>query len=96
MISIFNIKPISDSQNDAIKKYRDSGFDRLEVLVPKGDRKLIKDHAKKYQLQIGEPGKVGYSPKGSVTAFVNRAIKEAMERDANNNGDIPKMQKTKE
>lgn len=41
--------------------------DRINLTVPKGDKEKIKEHAK--------------SQDESVIAFINRAIKEAMERD---------------
>ena len=41
--------------------------DRITLTVPKGDKEKIKEHAK--------------SMDESVIAFINRAIKEAMERD---------------
>lgn len=73
-------QPVSDAQMQCVAKYRNK-FDRMEIMLPKGHRKIVKEHAKKYQKQEGEPGKAGYSPQGSVTAFVARAIYEAMERD---------------
>jgi hypothetical protein len=63
------------------KKYRESKYDRIEFMVPKGQRQAIKDHAAKFQPQLGETGRPGYSPKGSVTAFINRAIHDAIEKD---------------
>ena len=51
----------------ATGKYR-SKFDMLQIRVSQGDRDKINDHAKKH----GE----------SMNAFINRAIKETMERDS--------------
>jgi len=73
-------KPIRASQNKAVVKYLD-GKDRVEFKAPKGTKELIKVHAEQYQPQEGEPGKAGYSPAGSVSAFVYRAVLEAIERD---------------
>lgn len=43
-------------------------YDSLRITVPKGSKDLIKLHAKKFD-------------GGKINAFVNRAIKETMERD---------------
>lgn len=43
-------------------------YDRINLTVPKGEKKAIKAHADKYD-------------KGSVNGFIQRAIKETMERD---------------
>ena len=78
---MFEWTSIRESQNKAVKKYISAKFDRQEIYLPKGLKKTLKDHAKIHQLKDGEPGKPGYSPAGSVNAFVNRAIRETMERD---------------
>jgi len=49
--------------------------------IEKGKKEIILVHAQKYQKEIGERLTKGYSPKGSVNAFINRAIEETMERD---------------
>ena len=72
---------VRDSQLMASSKYKEEKLDRYSLYLPKGQLKEIKAHAKEFQAQIGEPGKTGYSPRGSVNAFVNRAIREAIERD---------------
>lgn len=51
----------------AQNKYIQKTYDRINLTVPKGKKGLIQSHAD----AIGE----------SVTAFINRAIDEAMERD---------------
>jgi hypothetical protein len=71
---------VSEAQKQNVAKYK-SKFDRMEVMLPKGHKQAVKAHAGRYQPQEGEPGKAGYTPKGSVTAFVARAIRETMERD---------------
>ncbi len=43
-------------------------YDRINLTVPKGDKESIKNHAE----ALGE----------SVNGFINRAIREALERDA--------------
>ena len=78
---IFDTRPIPEYQNEAVRKYIKEKRDTMQVYLPKGYKDEIKKHAKKYQQEEGEPGKAGYTPKGSVTAFVNRAIREAIERD---------------
>ena len=74
--------PISESQRKAVRKYNDANYDRIELKVPKGKKDAIKAHAKAHQPQQGEFGKLGYSPEGSLQGFINRAIDEAMARDA--------------
>ncbi len=49
-------------------RYNNKAYDRIAVVVPKGQKEMVKAHA---ELQ-GE----------SVNAFIQRAIKETMERDA--------------
>ena len=78
---MFNYDPIGEKQLERVKKYKAAKLDRLGVYVPKGRLEDIKSHAKLYQPAEGESGKPGYSPAGSMSAFVNRAIREAMERD---------------
>ena len=43
-------------------------YDRINLTVPKGDRKTIKEHADEFD-------------GGSVNGFIQRAIKETMQRD---------------
>ena len=43
-------------------------YDRINLTVPKGDRKNIKEHADEFD-------------GGSVNAFIQRAIRETMQRD---------------
>jgi hypothetical protein len=52
----------------AQNKWIEKTYDRINLTVPKGEKDMIKAHAKKYD-------------EGSVNAFINRAIKETMERD---------------
>jgi hypothetical protein len=74
-------KTRDELKQDYSKKYRNDNYDRIEIMVPKGYRQTIKDHAARFQAQVGEPSKAGYSPQGSVTAFITRAIQETIERD---------------
>lgn len=51
----------------AQNKYIEKKYDRINLVVPKGEKDLIREHAE----SMGE----------SVNGFIQRAIKEAMERD---------------
>ena len=57
----------SEAQKRAIAKWQKEKVDEVKFRVPKGERALIQEHAK----EQGE----------STTAFIKRAIREAMERD---------------
>ena len=58
--------------SSAVKnRYNDKAYDRINLTVPKGDKDKIKAHAEKYD-------------GGSVNAFIQRAIREAIERDSQN------------
>ena len=63
--------PISKAQQKAVTKYVKSKYDRFGLTMPKGRLDEIKAHAD----SKGE----------SVNGFVNRAIKETMERDDSGN-----------
>ena len=57
--------------SSAVKnRYNDKAYDRINLTVPKGDKDKIKVHADKYD-------------GGSVNGFIQRAIREAIERDSN-------------
>lgn len=51
----------------AVNKYMKENYDRVNLTMPKGEKEAVKAHAE----ARGE----------SVNAFINRAIKEAMERE---------------
>jgi len=57
----------SDAMDRAIKKYEQEKVDRIIFRVPKGMKEQIQSHAE----QNGE----------SLAAFLNRAVREAIERD---------------
>lgn len=58
--------------SSAVKnRYNDKAYDRINLTVPKGDKDKIKAHAEKYD-------------GGSVNGFIQRAIREAIERDSQN------------
>ena len=78
---MFDFKPIPEYQNEAVKKHIHGKKDATMVYLPKGYKSVVKQHAKQYQSQEGEPGKTGYIPAGSVSAFIHRAIRETIARD---------------
>ena len=57
----------SEKQLGYSRKYIKEKIDELRLRVPKGQRAVIQEHAKK----MGE----------STNAFIKRAVAEAMERD---------------
>lgn len=59
--------PRSDAMDRAIKKYEQEKVDRVIFRVPKGTKERIQEHAEKH----GE----------SLSAFLNRAVQETIERD---------------
>lgn len=59
--------PRSESMDRAIKKYEQEKVDRVVFRVPKGMKEQIQAHAEKQ----GE----------SLSAFLNRAVQETIERD---------------
>ena len=77
------MSPISEADQRAVAKYVRSNYDRIELKVPKGKRDIIKVHAENFQKEVGIRNKAGYSPAGSVNAFINRAIDNEIERDKN-------------
>ena len=61
------MSPASKAQQKAVNKYMKSNYDRVNLVMPKGKKDVIRAHA----AQQGE----------SVNAYINRAIDEAMQRD---------------
>ena len=61
------MSPASKAQQKAVNKYMKSNYDRVNLVMPKGQKDVIQAHA----AQQGE----------SVNAYINRAIDEAMQRD---------------
>lgn len=49
-------------------RYNAKAYDEIKVRVPKGEKEVIKAHAEKHD-------------GGSVNGFIQRSIKETMERD---------------
>ena len=67
------MSPSSEARKKANAKYTLKAYDRLEIKVKKG----CKEELKAYAAGRGE----------SLNGFVNRAIKETMERDAQAGGE---------
>lgn len=65
-----NTVAVSKAQQKAVTKYVKNKYDRFGLTMPKGDLDAIKAHAE----ARGE----------SVNGFINRAVKEVMEKE---NGD---------
>ena len=61
-------KKISQKQQACVNRYISKSYDRINLTVPKGDKEVLKVHADLYD-------------GGSVNAFIQRAIRETMERD---------------
>lgn len=57
----------SRAKIDANKRYNDKTYDRISIIVPKGDKEKISEYATK----VGE----------SVNAYINRAIAERISRE---------------
>jgi len=72
---------MSDARKRANAKFKAAAYDRIELNLPKGQKDVIKEHAEQYQPETGEIGTAGYSPRGSMTGFISRAINETIDRD---------------
>ena len=59
----------TDAQRRAIKKWQQEKTDEMRFRVPKGEKEVIAAHASKHS--------------ESVTAFLQRAVKETIARDEN-------------
>lgn len=58
---------ISKAQQKAVNKYVKNNYDRINVTFPKGQKEILREHAKKQ--------------KESVNAFIVRSVSETMNRD---------------
>lgn len=58
---------VTKAQQKAVNKYMAANYDRVNLTMPKGQKEIIQAHSE----ALGE----------SVNGFINRAIKETMERD---------------
>ena len=74
-------RTMTDARKKANAKYALNAYEQIALKVPKGKKDIVKAHAAQYQKEVGEIGRAGYSPAGSVQGFINRAIDETMERD---------------
>ena len=74
-------RPMTDARKKANIKYDSKAYDKILLRVRSGRKEEIETHAAQYQKETGDVGKVGYSPAGSITGFISRAIDETMERD---------------
>lgn len=63
---------VSKKQQACVNRYIDKAYDRINLTVKKGEKERIRVHAKKYD-------------GGSVNGFIQRAIKETIERDNTEN-----------
>lgn len=63
-----NESQISKKQQACVNRYISKAYDRVNLTVPKGFKEDLKAHAEIYD-------------NGSVNAFINRAINEAMAND---------------
>ena len=61
------MSPVSKAQQKASAKYKKSNYDRMEILLEKGRKADLQEHAQ----QRGE----------SLNGFVNRAIDNQVEQD---------------
>ena len=61
------------SSTRAKNKYNAENYDSLRIVVPKGTKEVIREHAESHN--------------ESINGFVNRAINETMERDDNNSAE---------
>lgn len=61
---------ISKKQQASVTKYVKEHYDRVSLTIPQGKKAIIREHA----AERGE----------TVNAFINRAIKETLERDNRN------------
>ena len=59
---------VSKAQQKAVNKYVKENYDRINVTMPKGKKNIIQAHASRYGL--------------SVTAYINAAIDEKIERES--------------
>ena len=62
------MSPISEAQKRATEKYHKAHYERINLLVKKGQREAFRAHAE----ARGE----------SLNGFITRAIRETMQRDA--------------
>lgn len=64
--------PTTKAQQKAVAKYKAKAYDETKILLHKGEKDRLKEHAAKH----GE----------SLNGFINRAIRETMQRDNERDG----------
>jgi hypothetical protein len=74
-------RPASEARKKANSKYDSKAYDKILLRVRAGRKGEIEAHAQQHQAEVGEVGKAGYSPAGSLQGFISRAIDEKMARD---------------
>lgn len=62
--------PTTKASQKAVNKYMKENYERINLVVPKGKKEIIKEHAEKNS--------------ESVNAFINRAIDSTMGKDSGN------------
>ena len=67
------LSPVSEAKKKANAKYNEKAYDRINIVVPKGRKAELQEHAQ----QRGE----------SLNGFVNRAIDHEVERDRQQEGE---------
>ena len=67
------MSPVSKAQQQATAKYKKSNYDRMEILLEKGRKTELQEHA----AAQGE----------SLNGFVNRAIDNQLEQDGSTDAD---------
>ena len=72
---------MTDARKKANAKYALSAYEQMALKVSRGKKDIIKAHAAQYQKEVGEIGRAGYSPAGSVQGFINRAIDTQIAQD---------------
>ncbi len=63
-------KPISEAQRRAVARYNAKSYERIEMKVRKGEKAAIVAHAEERE--------------ETLNGFLNRAVKETIERDLSN------------
>lgn len=60
----------SEAQKDATARYNKKAYDRIDLVVPKGKRQMIKDFAKRK----------GMSTNSFINAAIDKAMSEALDQ----------------
>lgn len=65
-------KTVSKSQQKAVNKYVKNHYDRIELILPKGYKERLKNHAAQYPDSNGST---------TINAFIARSVRETMKRE---------------